>query len=409
MKRAGWKKIDKYAWGKEEPDYNLNVLPSVLPARPPSGSPSYSVTTKVWRKIVYWGRLRDRKLHGTTNRFQWADCTAKVAVLGGGAFGTAMAAHLAKKGNPVSVVVRDESVRDFFNSRHANPKYLSEFKLPPNLVATTEVAEACKGCAAVVVALPVQSARKALEPIRQHIPKGIPVVAVSKGIEIGTGKLMADIISEALQRTPADNPIVMVSGPSFAREIMDERPTSVMAASTNIEAAMEVQRLLISPYFRVSTTDDIVGVEVAGSLKNVLAIGAGIVDGLDLGLNAMSAMVCQGTAEIRWLATAMGARPETLAGLAGMGDILLTCYGELSRNRALGARLGNGEPLEEILGSSGGVTEGVYTSKLVVELSDQYKVLLPVLTTIARILCGEVSARQAIYEVMALPSLAESS
>merc|ERR1719401_1361998 len=152
---------------------------------------------------------------------------------------------------------------------------------------------------------------------------------------------------------------------------MDQRPTSVVAASQASAAALKVQRLLMSPYFRVVVTDDVIGVEVAGALKNVLAIAAGICEGLGLGLNAMSALVTQGTAEIRWLATAMGARPETLAGLAGIGDILLTCYGQLSRNRTVGVRLGRGERIEDVLESGGGVAEGVYTSRLVVEMADQ--------------------------------------
>merc|ERR1719401_2629684 len=158
---------------------------------------------------------------------------------------------------------------------------------------------------------------------------------------------------------------------------MDQRPTSVVAASTAHPAALKVQRLLMSPYFRVSTTDDVTGVEVAGALKNVLAIAAGICEGLGLGLNAMSALVTQGTAEIRWLATAMGAKPETLAGLSGMGDILLTCFGQLSRNRNVGVRLGKGMSVAEVLENRGGTSEGVFTAGLVVELADKYRVLLP--------------------------------
>merc|ERR1719401_863951 len=190
---------------------------------------------------------------------------------------------------------------------------------------------------------------------------------------------------------------------------MDQRPTSVVAASTAHPAALKVQRLLMSPYFRVSTTDDVTGVEVAGALKNVLAIAAGICEGLGLGLNSMSALICQGAAEIRWLSTAMGGRPETLAGLSGIGDILLTCHGNLSRNRSVGVRLGRGEKLESIMGSSAGVSEGVFTAKLVVELADSHRVLLPVLTAVARVLNGEVSARKAVFEVLSLPPLPESA
>jgi len=235
------------------------------------------------------------------------------------------------------------------------------------------------------------------------------VVAVSKGIELGNKKLMCDLIPEALGREPQQGGVVVVSGPSFAQEIMDRRPTSVVAASKSPEAAEKVSRLLTSKYFRVSMTDDVLGVEVAGALKNVLAIAAGICEGLNLGTNAMSALVTQGNAEIRWLATAMGARPETLAGLSGMGDILLTCFGSLSRNRRVGVRLGKGDPFEDVINSKQGVAEGVFTARLVVELADEYKVLLPVLTSVARILCREVSPKEAVFEVLALPPWTESA
>lgn len=395
---------------ENELDYNLNVLPPALPMRTSNGVKEYSVTEKVWRKIVYWARLHDRAMHGSVDRWKnQMSFQGKVAVLGGGAFGTAMAVHVARLGHPVTVILRDTNVRDYINKRHINPKYLSEYDLPENLCASTDIAEALVDVRVLIHALPVQSSRKALAALQKHLPKGVPIIAVSKGLELCSQMMMCEVIYEALGRSPEDNPVVVVSGPSFAQEIMDKRPTSVVAASTDPAAARVVQSLLLAPYFRVSMTDDVVGVEVAGALKNVLAIAAGICEGLGLGLNAMSALVCQGAAEIRWLATAMGARPDTISGLAGMGDILLTCYGSLSRNRTLGVRLGRGEPLEDIMKSSGGVAEGVFTSKLVVELADKHRVLLPVLTSVARILNGEVEARQAVYEVMSLPPLPESA
>eukprot|EP00931_Biecheleriopsis_adriatica_P089317 TRINITY_DN63471_c0_g1_i1.p1 TRINITY_DN63471_c0_g1~~TRINITY_DN63471_c0_g1_i1.p1 ORF type:complete len:496 (+),score=90.49 TRINITY_DN63471_c0_g1_i1:39-1526(+) len=393
--------------GTEVPDLDLNVLPPVLPHRPPLGAVP-SVTQKVWRKIVYWAKLRDgittrqRDLNGDAPKQQ-------VAVLGGGAFGTAMAAHIARKGNKVTMIIRDKNVSKFINEKHINPRYLSEFDLPQSLRATTDPAEAIAGCDTFVHALPVQASREALSAVRHLLPRGTPVVAVSKGIELGSRRLMCDLIPQAIQRREAENPVVCVSGPSFAEEIMDRRPTSVVAASHDAMAAEKIQRLLTSKYFRVSITDDVLGVEVAGALKNVLAIAAGICEGLGLGTNAMSALVTQGNAEIRWLATAMGARSETLAGLSGMGDILLTCFGSLSRNRSVGVRLGRGESLEDVLNGKGGVAEGVYTARLVVELADEYRVLLPVLTSVARILSREVSARQAVFEVLALPTMTESA
>uniref|UniRef100_A0A7S4SF68 Glycerol-3-phosphate dehydrogenase [NAD(+)] n=1 Tax=Alexandrium monilatum TaxID=311494 RepID=A0A7S4SF68_9DINO len=402
------------SWKRDEnsevPDFDLNVLPPVLPKRDEQGEST--PTRKVWRKTVYWAKRHDRARYGTDDRFRAIQDTSageRVVVLGAGAFGTAMATLLARKGYPVCVVARDPLVSRFINRKHVNPRYLSDYDLPAELAATTDAAEALPGCTVAVHAMPVQASRKALEGMRDSLPRGIPIVCVSKGVEMGTRELMCDVIPHALARDDRENPVVAVSGPSFAREIMDRRPTSVVAASRDQAAALRVQRLLTSHYFRVSTTDDIVGVEVAGALKNVLAIAAGICEGLGLGLNAKAALVTQGTAEIRWLATAMGARPETLGGLAGMGDILLTCFGSLSRNQRVGVRLGRGEQLEGILTGSDGVAEGVYTARLVVELADKYRVLMPVLTAVARILNNEVSPRQAVFQVMSLPPLPESA
>lgn len=413
LKTGVWRRRAKYKIGKivSDPDFNLNVLPPSLPKRPANGGGGDEVTRKAWRKIIYWARWHDRAMYGTTNRYVGGECLAseRVVVLGGGAFGTAMASHVAGKGVAVTIVMRDAAVSDFINRKNINPKYLSQYDLPRTLRASTDAAEALAGCTTLILAIPVQASRKVLAAMAGWIPRGIPIIAVSKGIEMSSGLLMCNLIPDALGRDPAANPVVVVSGPSFAKEIMDKRPTCVVAASPDSAAAQQVQKVLMAPYFRVSITDDVIGVEVAGALKNVLAIAAGICEGLGLGMNAMSALVMQGNAEIRWLATAMGARPETLAGLSGMGDILLTCFGSLSRNRGVGVRLGQGQALDSILRSSGGVAEGVYTSRLVVELADKYKVLLPVMTMVARVLNNEVSPRQAVFEVMALPPLPESA
>lgn len=396
----------------EVPDFDLNVLPPILPKRPLHGFGGDEVTRQAWRKIIYWARRYDRSRYGTTNRFVDEDCltSERVVVLGAGEFGTAVAAHIADKGVAVTIVTRDAAVSDFINTRHIHPKRLSEYNLPRHLRASTfsDAAEALAGCNVLIVALPVQAARERLARIARMVPEGIPIVAVSKGIEISSGLLNFDLIPDALGRDAATNPVVTISGPCFAREMMDKRPTCIVAASHDSEAAWRVQRLMTSHNFRVSNTDDVIGVEVAGALKDVLAIAAGICEGLGLGMNAMSALVMQGNAEIRWLATAMGARPETLAGLAGMGDMLSTCFGSLSRNRSVGTRLGQGQRLDTIL-SRGMVAEGVYTSRLVVKLADKYRVLLPVLTTVARVLNSEVSPRQGFSDILSLPPLPESA
>mmetsp|Transcript_20065 Transcript_20065/g.36266 ORF Transcript_20065/g.36266 Transcript_20065/m.36266 type:complete len:488 (-) Transcript_20065:84-1547(-) len=391
------------------PDFNINVLPPSLPKRR-LGS-EQTASERLWRKTVYWARSHDRAKFGTTDRFSILETQEreKIAVLGGGAFGTALATHMARKGHEVNMVIRDKFVCEFMNTTRVNPKYLSDYDLPEKLRVTTDPAEALNGASALIHAVPVQASRKVLSGIREHIPEGMLIIAASKGLELQSCKLMCDLIPEALGRNPAHNPVVAVSGPSFAKEIMDQRPTAVVAASSSTAATEQAQRLLTANYFRVSTSQDIIGVEVAGALKNVLAIAAGICEGLGLGVNAMSALVTQGTAEIRWLAIAMGAKPETLAGLSGMGDIVLTCFGSLSRNRSVGVRLGKGESITDILDSSAGIAEGVYTAEMVVELAIKYKVLLPVLTSVARIVKGEVSPRQAVLEVMSLPPFLDSA
>lgn len=201
----------------------------------------------------------------------------------------------------------------------------------------------------IVHAVPVQHSRKYLQSIKNLIPQQVPIISVSKGLELGTGQMMSELIKSALERR---QPTAFMSGPSFAQEIMERRPTSFVAASRDRKLAAKVQQIFASQYVRVNRSNDVVGVEVCGATKNVLAIAAGIVEGLDLGHNAMAGLVAQGCSEIRWLCKKMGARPETVAGLSGLGDIMLTCYGSLSRNRTVGVRLGKGESLEDILGSS---------------------------------------------------------
>merc|ERR1719433_2008396 len=204
---------------------------------------SSNAIRKVWRKTVYWAKRHDRARYGTTDRFQAINkgkLDGKVVVLGGGAFGTAMATHIGRKGYSVCMVLRDKLVRDFINKKHVNPRYLSEFDLPPSLTAATDAEEAFRGCSALVHCMPVQASRKALEAMRHLVPKGVPIAVFSKGLELGTRELMCDLVLEALGRDKSDNPVVVVSGPSFAKEIMDRRATSVVAASTDVQAAMQV-------------------------------------------------------------------------------------------------------------------------------------------------------------------------
>jgi glycerol-3-phosphate dehydrogenase (NAD+) len=356
-----------------------------------------------WDKILRWARLT------TQREAQEEDvlaATNKVTVLGGGSFGTAMATLLARNKPTLDVVllVRDAATVQAVNERHCNERYLPKHTLPPNVRASTDAAEALKGADYVVHAIPVQQSSKALAALREHIAPTTPILCLSKGLEIGSCRNMSELIPTALGRK---QPLAVLSGPSFAIELMQGLPTAIVAASEDVKLAVRVQRLFASSNLRVNTSTDVIGVEMAGALKNVLAIAAGIVEGLELGNNAMAALVAQGCSEIRWLAERMGAEPVTLSGLSGVGDIMLTCFVNLSRNRTVGVRLGRGESLEAILASSTQVAEGVATAASVVILARKYKVALPVLTAVARMVDGVMSPREAVDVLMNLPQIPE--
>lgn len=354
-----------------------------------------------WDKIMRWSKVFNK------DDASVLDATTKVVVFGGGSFGTAVGAALArqKPDLDVTLLLRDSQVCRNINSLHRNSRYLQEFKLPDNVTATTDMKQALDGIQFAVHAVPVQHTRGFLSSIKDVLPPDVPIISVSKGLEVSTGQMMSEIIPSALQRK---QPAVFLSGPSFAREVMELRPTVVVAASKDANLARKVQQLLAGPYLRVNTSTDVIGVEICGALKNVLAIAAGIVQGLDLGNNAMAALLSQGCSEIRWLADKMGAKPTTVSGLSGLGDIMLTCYGALSRNRSVGIRLGQGEALQDILDSSSQVAEGVSTAAAVVGLGHKYRVSLPVLTAVAQVLDGNLSPKEAVDAVMNLPQMEES-
>jgi len=271
-------------------------------------------------------------------------------------------------------------------------------------VATLDSAAAISEAQYIVHAIPVQQSRRFLEGVQDLIPPDVPIISVSKGMENGTGWMMSRIIANTLNKK---QPTVFLSGPSFAKEVVEGRITSLVAASRTRRLCLKVQELFASDSIRVNRTKDTVGVEVCGAVKNVLAIAAGIVEGLGLGHNAMAGLIAQGCREIRWLAKRMGARQETVAGLAGMGDIMLTCYGDLSRNRTVGVRLGRGESIHQILDSMNQVAEGVTTASVVVSLACQYKIQLPVLTAVAQVLDGNLTPLDAVAEIMRLPQVEE--
>ncbi|KAH7672482.1 Glycerol-3-phosphate dehydrogenase NAD-dependent protein [Dioscorea alata] len=355
-----------------------------------------------WEKLVRWSRSWRSKA-----KTDVVERTKKVVVLGGGSFGTAMAAHIAGKKAEMEVLmlVRDEDVCRGINETHFNRKYFPNHMLPENVFATTNARDALLGADFCLHVVPVQCSSSFLEGISQHVDPKLPFISLSKGLELNTLRTMSQIIPQAL-RNPRQ-PFVVLSGPSFAVELMRKLPTAMVVASKDKNLAGTVQQLLASPHLRISSSSDVIGVEIAGALKNVLAIAAGIVEGMNLGNNCMAALVAQGCSEIRWLATKMGAKATTLTGLSGSGDIMLTCFVNLSRNRTVGLRLGSGESLDDIISSMNQVAEGVSTAGAVIALAEKYNVKMPVLTAVARIIDNELTPKTAVLELMGLPQVEE--
>ncbi|KAL3682526.1 hypothetical protein R1sor_000548 [Riccia sorocarpa] len=361
------------------------------------------VVRTAWEKLVRWSKswqlLQSRRQKNALQK------TKKITILGGGSFGTAMAVLLARNKAEMEVILllRDAVVCDSINQSHRNSKYFPRHKLPVNVKATTDPKAALEGAEYCIHAVPVQSSATFLRSISEYVPPTLPILSVSKGLELSTLEMMSQVIPRALGNPR--QPVCVLSGPSFSVELMDELPTALVAASKDKELAKAAQQLLASRYLRVSTSSDVIGVEMAGALKNVLAIAAGIVEGMELGNNCMAALVAQGCSEIRWLAEKMGAKPATLAGLSGTGDIMLTCFVKLSRNRSVGVRLGAGETLDDILGSMNQVAEGVATAGAVIALARKYRVQMPVLTAVARILENELTPKKAVLALMSLPQV----
>lgn len=321
-----------------------------------------------------------------------------------------MANLLARNGYPVSLLVRKPWVRDEINLEHRNPKYLSEYLLPHNLTATVDREEAFRDAKLCVHAIPVQATREFLLSIRDTFPDRLPILCTSKGLEISSLSLMCELLPRMLG---TDRKYAYLSGPSFAAEIIQGLPTAVVVASSDRIFANSLADMFSSASFKVFTSTDTVGLEVAGAIKNVIAIAAGMSDGLGLGTNSMAALVTRGCSEMRRIAIAQGASPVTLAGLSGVGDTFLTCFGPLSRNRTVGVRLGKGEKLEDILSTSRQIAEGVATAKALVRwLGDEEEdssiairasLKYPILYGVAAILDGKMTPREGLNMLLAMP------
>lgn len=319
-----------------------------------------------------------------------------VAVLGAGSWGTALANHLATKGEDVLLWAHEAEVADAINQRHENPVYLPDVALAPSLRATADAVQAAAGRPVILSVSPSQMVRGVLRPLRNVIQPGALVIGASKGIETETLKRMSEVCAEELP----GRPYVILSGPSFAEEVAQRQPTAVVAASVSGPAAEQAQRLLTTAMFRVYTSEDVTGTELAGSFKNVIAIAAGMCDGLGLGNNPRAALITRGLAEITRLGVALGADPRTFSGLAGVGDLVLTTCGALSRNRALGVALAQGETLAGFTATHRAVVEGVYTAQVALRMAGPAGVELPIARKVAECLFEAKPPRQAIMELM---------
>jgi len=320
----------------------------------------------------------------------------KCAVIGAGAWGTALSAVLAENGHDVTIWAFEPDVAEAIEDRHENRRFLPGTALAASIRGTTDKAEALTDAELVVVASPSHVVRAVLESCHGWTLPTAPVVVATKGIERGTLSLMTDVVSEALP----GRPIVGLSGPSFAVEVVARQPPALVAASRDLAAATFVQSALSSPSFRVYTHDDVIGVELGGALKNVMAVATGISDGLALGFNARAALITRGLAEMMRLGIRLGARPATFAGLTGIGDLVLTCTGALSRNRAVGLEIGRGRTLGEVLASRETVAEGVITTESAMGLAAREGVDMPIVTAVHRILFERQPARWALVELM---------
>jgi len=325
-----------------------------------------------------------------------------VAVIGAGAWGTALGRVLAERENRVLLWTwQAEHARAMLSARE-NVEFFRGFPLPEGLVPTGDMAEALHSATLVVLVVPSHAFRQTLELAKNYLNDDAVLVSASKGIENDTLMLMSEIIEDVLGRA-ARQRSAFLSGPSFAKEVAQGMPTNVVIASTNEKLASLLQQRFATESLRVYSSDDPIGVEVGGALKNVIAIAAGACDGLGFGHNTRAALITRGLAEIARMAIAKGGNVLTLAGLAGLGDLVLTCTAELSRNRTVGFEMGHGKMLDEVLARLGAVAEGVKTAKSAHQLANQLAVELPICNEVYRVLYEGIPARQAVRELLARP------
>lgn len=324
-------------------------------------------------------------------------------LLGGGSWGTTVAALIARNA-PVTMWARDAGTVDEINTRHSNEKYLPDAVLPETIRATTNLEEAVAEMDVIVMGIPSQSFRGVLEQVKPHIRPWVPVISLSKGLELSTGKRMTQLINEVLPGHPAG----VLTGPNLAREIMSGYAAASVIAMEDEVIVKELQKLFHSGLFRVYTNHDVIGCELGGVLKNIIAIATGMGDGQGAGENTRSAVITRGLAEITRLGVAMGGEPQTFAGLAGTGDLIATCTSPQSRNRTVGYELGKGRTIREITDEMFMVAEGVKSAPAVMALADKYGVDMPIAREVFEVVRDKSTARQAFRGLLKRLAGAES-
>jgi len=325
------------------------------------------------------------------------DTPTPVAVLGAGSWGTALAVLLARNGVPTTLWGRSaQAVVDMAAAR-ANTRYLPEMPFPDALALSNSLETSVRDAAIVLVSVPSHSFRDLLDTITPWVAADAGIVWATKGFDPGSGRFLHELVAERLPTHPA----AVVTGPSFAREVAQGLPTALTVQSTDADFARRVARLLHAPNFRAYTGTDLLGAELGGAMKNVLAVATGVADGMQLGLNARAGLITRGMNEMLRLGAALGARPETLMGLAGLGDLVLTCTGDLSRNRRLGVALGRGVPLQQAVSEIGQVVESVVTVDEVVRLAQRHAIELPIAEQVQRVLHEEITPIEGLRILMA--------
>lgn len=325
-----------------------------------------------------------------------------VAIIGAGSWGTALGIVAARAGHQVRFWSRNPEVVSSLNRDRVNSLYLPEAQIPDGAFATRDIGEALNDSQLVIIGTPSHATRGVLETMSGVLPANAILVSATKGIEIETGKRISQLVAEVLGESLTQR-FVCLSGPSFAKEVVAQHPSAVVAAGDNADAAATVQSALSTAYLRIYTNDDVVGTELGGSVKNVMAIAAGMIAGLGFGSNSVAALITRGLAEMSRLALAEGGKLETMMGLAGLGDLVLTCTGSLSRNRFVGQELGKGRALAEITAGMREVAEGVKTTQALRELSNRVGVEMPIAAEVYGVLYQGKTAREAATALMSRP------